>query len=187
MVHARPPLRWRQSAEGGGPSRPVDTLPFSKKAAWPFGTWQKKRLLPSDHRNSQGVVVIRLFRSCSRLVTRRMTLPMVGNLPPRLSEGAHLSRSHRDYPHPSSLRRTSTYASFPGISLPSLRSAQSPPLWGGSPVSSRSRERDGRFPSTSGHSVSRQPPPFRAAARAHYGLGWCFSCTCLSFSLLTWV
>ena len=42
-----------------------------------------------------------------------------------------------------------TYASFLWISLPSLRSAQSPPLRGGSPVSSRCRQRDGHFPSAS--------------------------------------
>jgi DHA1 family multidrug resistance protein-like MFS transporter len=61
-----------------------------------------------------------------------------------LSENAHLpfdmltALSEAEglrYPHPSSLRRTSMYASFHGISLPSLRSAQTPPLRGGSPVS----------------------------------------------------
>ena len=35
---------------------------------------------------------------------------------PRLSENAHLSRFHRDYSYTSSLRRTSRYASFRGIS-----------------------------------------------------------------------
>ncbi len=34
----------------------------------------------------------------------------------RLSENAHLSRFYRGYPHPSSLRRTSMYSSFLGIS-----------------------------------------------------------------------
>jgi hypothetical protein len=36
--------------------------------------------------------------------------------PGRLSENPHLSRFYRDYPHPSSLRRTDKYASFLSIS-----------------------------------------------------------------------
>ena len=66
----------------------------------------------------------------------------------RLSENAHLpfdepfdrltvlsKAEGLRYSHPSSLRRTIRYALFSGISLPSLRSAQPPPLRGGSPVS----------------------------------------------------
>ncbi len=70
----------------------------------------------------------------------------------RLSENAYLLR----YPHPSSLRRTSMYASFLRISSPALRAAQSPTLRVGSPVLSRWGQRDGCFPSVSHKLVFRQ-------------------------------
>ncbi len=63
----------------------------------------------------------------------RITLKVIWAL--RLSKNIHLSRFHLGYPHPSSLRRTSMYASFLRISSPALRAAQSSTLRVGSPVS----------------------------------------------------